>query len=69
MSKLLLFFIEPFGGQGGVGEEWPSTKSDETSDGTLDDEEPSPPGHSLGTIELEDTGGNQTCECSCEDVT
>lgn len=69
MSELLLLLIEPFGSQGGVGEEGPGAESDETSDGTLNDEEPSPPGHSLGAIELEDTGGDQTCECSCEDVT
>jgi hypothetical protein len=65
VSELLLFFIEPFGGQGGVGEEGPSAESDETSDGTLDDEKPSPTGHSSGTIELKDTCGDQTCECGC----
>ena len=68
MSKLLFFFIEPFGGQGGVGKEWPGAESDESSDGSLDNEKPSPSGHSSGTIKLEDTGGNQTCECSCENV-
>jgi len=65
VSELLLFFIKPFGGQWGVGEEGPSAESDETSDGSLDDEEPSPSGHSSGTIELEDTGCDQTCEGSC----
>jgi len=68
MRELLLLLIEPFGGQGGVGEERPGAESDESSDGTLDDEKPSPSGHSSGTIKLEDTGGNQTCECSCENV-
>jgi hypothetical protein len=68
VSKLLLFFIEPLGCERCVGEEGPSTKSDESSDGSLDDEEPSPPCHSSGTIELEDTGGDQTCECGCEDI-
>ena len=68
MSELLLFFVEPFGGQRGVGEEGPSAKSDKTSDGTLNDEEPSPPCHSSRTIELKDTGGDQTCECGREDV-
>jgi hypothetical protein len=68
MGELLLLVVEPLGSKGCVGKEWPSAKGDESSDGTLDNEEPSPPGHTLGTIQLEDTGGNEACECSCEDV-
>jgi len=68
VSELLLFLVEPFGRQGSVGEERPSAESDKSSDSSLDDEEPSPSGHPSSTIELEDTGGDQACKSSGEDV-
>ena len=68
MSELLLFLVEPFGSQGSVGEEGPSAESDKSSDSSLNDEKPSPSGHSPSTIELEDTGGDQACKSGGEDV-
>ena len=68
VSKLLLFLVEPLGSERCIGKEWPSTEGNETGNGTLNDEEPSPPGHALGTIELEDTSRNETSESGCENV-
>ena len=68
VRELLLLVIQPLGGERGVGQEGPGAQSDETSDGSLDDEEPSPPGHTLSTIELEDTSGDQTSKGSGKNV-
>lgn len=68
VRELLLLVIEPLGGERSVGQEGPGAQGDETSDSSLDDEEPSPPGHTLSTIELEDTSGDQTSKGSGKNV-